>query len=143
MVFRTRHSIALAVASLAAGMIAAFPGCSSQGEGERCSVLSDNNGNDDCQDGLICVAAAQLNGAGNTTDRCCPPDRTTATTVACQLPSGGGIDAAPPPVDANVDSPSAEGGDSAAADAGTDAGAGADGAADAAADGPEDAPADG
>ncbi len=45
------------------------PGCSEQGEGERCDL--EKNGNQDCETGLVCVSAADL--IDNATDRCCPP----------------------------------------------------------------------
>lgn len=44
-------------------------GCSNQGEGERCSRLAGNNGDDDCEPGLHCVTVGQL-------ELCCPTDRT-------------------------------------------------------------------
>jgi hypothetical protein len=49
---------------------AVFPACSKRGEGERCD--NTNAGNDDCEDGLICVEANDL--ADDSADRCCPPD---------------------------------------------------------------------
>jgi hypothetical protein len=114
----------------------AFPGCSGQGEGERCDIRADSNGDDDCAGDLKCFAAGSLNGSN--TDRCCPADRTQATTEVCKLPTASGIDAAPPPVDA------------AGSDAPTDGPVGTDGSADApadseadsGADAPADAPAD-
>lgn len=52
------------------------PGCSQQGEGERCDVTK--NGDADCDDGLLCVKASELH--EGITDRCCPPDGTESDT---------------------------------------------------------------
>jgi hypothetical protein len=52
--------------AFAAALIAAAPGCSRQGEGERCDTL---NGDEDCNSGLVCVGKAQL---GQNSDTCCP-----------------------------------------------------------------------
>jgi hypothetical protein len=106
-------------------------GCSGQGEGERCDVHADNNGNDDCAGDLVCTAGGNLNGSNNT-DRCCPADRTKATTLVCQLPTAGGIDTTPPP-DASTDAPAADAAvsDAPASDAPVDT-----------ADAPSDAPVD-
>ncbi|HKY41267.1 MAG TPA: hypothetical protein VJN18_35285 [Polyangiaceae bacterium] len=46
------------------------PGCSQQGEGERCDNAQ--AGDSDCESGLICVRADRL--LENITDRCCKPD---------------------------------------------------------------------
>jgi hypothetical protein len=46
------------------------PGCSQQGEGERCDKAK--NGDDDCDDGLVCVGKNEL--VEGITDRCCPAD---------------------------------------------------------------------
>jgi hypothetical protein len=118
----------------------AFPGCSGQGEGERCDRQADDNGKGDCAGDLVCVKHEDLNGAS--TDRCCPADRSRATTPVCQLATAGGLDAAPPPVDAapdaQSDAPVADGPvDSAATDAPIDA------PVDAGQDAPADAPEDG
>lgn len=112
---------ALAIGGGSAIVISYLGACSGQTEGERCDVRSDNNGTDDCASNLVCTPSGQLNGSD--TDRCCPADRTTATTLVCQIPSTGGIDAAPP-------------GDSATGEAGPDTGAdgGHDGAASDASD---------
>ncbi|MDP9033621.1 MAG: hypothetical protein M3O50_02350 [Myxococcota bacterium] len=59
-----------------------FGACSSQGEGERCGPEAGNAGADDCQSGLICVRTNNTNAVY----RCCPSDRTQATTSACALP---------------------------------------------------------
>jgi hypothetical protein len=46
-----------------------MPGCSQQGEGERCDLAK--NGDADCDAGLVCVPAQQLR--NHATDRCCKP----------------------------------------------------------------------
>ena len=112
------------IGSLIATFVA-LAACSNNGEGERCDF---DNGNDDCQDGLVCVpATAQGNrGAGygtvnppyNSSDRCCPLDRTTASHPACVLGASTGADAAPtPPTDAGDAASSSD----AASDAPSDA----------------------
>jgi hypothetical protein len=63
-----RSIVILSFASLAALLSA--PGCSQQGEGERCD--SAKNGDDDCDSGLTCVSANEL--LSPETDRCCPAD---------------------------------------------------------------------
>ena len=82
---------------------AALTACSNQTEGDRCQA---ENGNDDCQSGLVCLASSQkpfnggvglVNPPFNNSDRCCPADRATATHPACvNLTSIGGDSAAPP-----------------------------------------------
>jgi len=64
------------------------PGCSQQGEGERCDL--DKNGDADCNDGLSCVPAKNLR--EGITDRCCPSEGTesdTRCTRATIMASGG------------------------------------------------------
>ena len=56
--------------------------CSDYGEGERCEIL---NGNSDCADPLQCTPKAQINTPYNSSDRCCPVDRTMATHPACTV----------------------------------------------------------
>jgi hypothetical protein len=58
------------------------PGCSQQGEGERCDEAK--NGDLDCDDGLVCVQASQLR--DKTGDRCCPVSETDRTGLC--TPSG-------------------------------------------------------
>jgi hypothetical protein len=48
------------------------PGCSQQGEGERCD--SAKNGDEDCDSGLTCVRLNEL--LEHTADRCCPAEGT-------------------------------------------------------------------
>ena len=95
---------------LALGATAA---CGGQREGERCSILSEN----DCAVPLVCTAAASLS---TVADLCCPSDRTAATTQACRVQAS--------PIGALADA-GAEGG---AADAGStpDAESPSDGGAD-------------
>ena len=107
--------------------------CSGQGEGERCSTLADNNGNDDCAGSFVCTAKGGLNGVSDV-DRCCPADRTKATTLLCQVQSASGFDAAPPPDTGTTEAATDTGGADAAKDGGADAPADT-GSADAPADG--------
>jgi hypothetical protein len=86
------------VALLALGLGAlGGPGCSAQGEGERCDHFpGDNpsiNGNDECQDGLVCTPAFNIATTGDY-DRCCPQDLTMATVAACE--PGGTLDGGSP-----------------------------------------------
>jgi hypothetical protein len=91
------------MASLLGGLFA-LAACSDYAEGDRCQA---ENGNDDCQTGLVCLAATNkafnggvglVNAPYNTSDRCCPFDRTTATHPACTLLQiSGAADSAPPP----------------------------------------------
>jgi hypothetical protein len=112
---------------LVVGGFLALGACSNQAEGDRCDHLNDS---DDCQSPLICTQAALL--VGTTSDRCCPQDRSQATTAVCKAPiSGIGSDASAP---ANT-GPDAS---SDAADAASEASDAASDAADAA-----DAPTDG
>jgi hypothetical protein len=83
---------ALLLLALVASMTAAVA-CSNQGEGEVCDQ---NNGSNDCQDGLVCESAPGITGATGLVNvfRCCPPSTTLATTAACSSPSATVIDAA-------------------------------------------------
>lgn len=117
--------------------------CTGQGQGQRCELAG--NGNLDCQDGLICVAAANITlpgGGSSNSDICCPVNRTTATEDICKEATvTPGSDASIPDTgapDTGVDSSSKDGA-SDAADGGADGGA--DGASsDASSDAPVDAP---
>ncbi|MDP9002029.1 MAG: hypothetical protein M3O46_18200, partial [Myxococcota bacterium] len=71
--------------------------CSGQGEGELCNTKAGNSGNDDCSSGLVCTTSPTY-----ALGRCCPQDRTKATTTVCSSNNAGG-DASPAPP-----SPSAE-----------------------------------
>jgi len=81
----------LVVPLLAAGLVVVA--CSNESEGQPCSHLAGNNGNDDCDSNLTCQDLIGVEGP-----RCCPPDRSQATTPECALPSGG-VDASPAPPD--------------------------------------------
>jgi hypothetical protein len=90
-----RRKIAAVVTTLGMSGWLVLSACSNSAEGERCQV---NNNNDDCADGLVCLASSQVNPSYNSSDRCCPVDRTTASHPACTLlqnPVAG--DSAPPP----------------------------------------------
>jgi hypothetical protein len=65
-----RSVAALAVASALAVLSA--PGCSQQGEGERCDRVQANQTSSDCDSGLTCVARSEL--LEDLTDLCCPPE---------------------------------------------------------------------
>jgi|HubBroStandDraft_6_1064221.scaffolds.fasta_scaffold833043_2 hypothetical protein len=130
--------------------LTALVACSNQGEGEYCDPM---NGDNDCQSGLVCIAAPGL--TGMFTSRCCPMSAADATTAACGLNTTTALDAsaaigdtgspseasvadavgdvlaADAPADVVASSPEAgpEGGAGAAPDGG--AGASADGGADA------------
>ncbi len=86
-----------------------FGACSNGGEGDRCDVNADNGGNDDCQNGLVCVPAAQLSGTGQQSALCCPGDRALSSAGSpCALvtPSNGlGADSAIPAEAAVSDAP--------------------------------------
>lgn len=113
------------------GVFTTLVACSDQGEGDRCQA---ENGNADCQSGLVCLAAGAKNfngGVGfvnapyNNSDRCCPADRSRATHPACTQPTNSGAgDSGIPPAetgpqpDAPIDSPA----DTSPADAGGDGG---------------------
>jgi hypothetical protein len=99
----------IGIAALSLAVTALFFGaCSNGGEGDRCSLLADNSGNDDCQNGLKCTAAGELSG-NQQTDRCCPQDRSTSaagSVCALAIPSNGlGADSAIPAEAAVADGP--------------------------------------
>ena len=103
--FRYRVISIVLCAVLAA--FVALTACSNYGEGERCEIL---NGNEDCDDGLQCTPKAQINTPYDSSDRCCPVNRTTATHPACViLTTPITTDAAPldsntgPAIDATID----------------------------------------
>jgi hypothetical protein len=92
----------------------AFGACNGESEGQPCDRNAGNNGNDDCQSPLVCTPGLA---------RCCPVDRTQATTPECSLNSSTS-DASPAPPDSNAgDGPTGEAatGDGAAGDAKGDA----------------------
>ncbi len=108
---RVRHGLGfLAIAtSLVAGFAALAPACDNQGEGEACSILGDNAGNDECQNGLQCKFHGDLGAAAGSVDRCCPVDITQATTVVCSGAQANTNDGGPPPPLADASSDSATG----------------------------------
>jgi hypothetical protein len=59
-------------ALVSAFAVLTVPGCSQQGEGERCD--SAKNGDEDCDSGLTCVRKNEL--IEGITDRCCPAEGT-------------------------------------------------------------------
>jgi hypothetical protein len=61
---------AVVFAFVSAIAVLTFPGCSQQGEGERCD--SAKNGDQDCDSGLSCVRLSEL--SDGVTDRCCPAE---------------------------------------------------------------------
>ena len=63
----------------------ASPGCSQQGEGERCDNL--RAGDSDCDSGLVCTQARLL--LDESTDRCCKEDKS-YDDARCTPSSGGG-----------------------------------------------------
>lgn len=134
----------LLVAGPTAGLLA--PACANQGEGERCDTFAGNNGNDDCQSGLVCIGPGQLqwpapeggNPQTTTTGICCPPQggRAPTTAVCGMMSSGFNNDAVAPPPDASEGGGPIDGGEGGRVDA-SDASDASDGA-DAPADAPED-----
>jgi len=100
---RTVRTAVLA-GSATALLVLVLAACSNGAEGDRCEF---DNGNDDCQDGLVCVPKAASSRPGNGTvnppynnaDRCCPLDRSTATHPACTLNSTSTITDSAPPTD--------------------------------------------
>lgn len=120
---RRKRTAAIVTVALVSGWLA-LSACSNNGEGERCEI--DNN-NDDCENGLVCLAARELPQGFNGGDRCCPPDRTQATHAACRAPQASvGGDSAPPADSGPVGTDS--GNDTGTSDAGTDAADAADAA---------------
>lgn len=74
---RMSRFASLLAASLVVSTLAVFamPGCSNQGEGERCDP---NNNNDDCASGLTCQTIA-----GQPSPLCCPPAPQQPTVAEC------------------------------------------------------------
>ena len=97
--------VGVLMASMLGGFVT-LTACSNQGEGDRCQA---ENGDVDCQTGLVCLAATvkQFNGGKglvnppyNNSDRCCPLDRDKANHPACvPLTASAAGDGAPPPAD--------------------------------------------
>jgi hypothetical protein len=80
-----------AFAFVSAIAVLSAPGCSQQGEGQRCDSVA--NGDADCDDGLVCIKQKELlNGLA---DVCCHPDPANDSESRCQrggttIPGGGG-----------------------------------------------------
>jgi hypothetical protein len=64
---------------LLAGAGLSLPGCSRQGEGERCSRTA--NVDADCDDGLVCVPDKSTTDFG----RCCPPEGAQISDSRCNF----------------------------------------------------------
>jgi hypothetical protein len=103
---RRYRIVGIVMTSILGGFVT-LTACSSQVEGDRCQA---ENGNDDCEDGLVCLAASQkpfnggtgtVNPPFNNSDRCCPFLREQATHPACVPlnPTITGDGAVPPPPD--------------------------------------------
>jgi hypothetical protein len=117
-----RRTIAAVVTSLTIGGWLVLSACSNNAEGERCQVA---NNNDDCENGLICLASSQVNPSYNSSDRCCPVDRTTASHPACTLLQNPVAGDSSPPADtgpANPDTGTVDTGTDTGTDTGADAG---------------------
>jgi hypothetical protein len=76
---------ALALALVSAAFALGAPGCSEQGQGERCD--RDKNLDLDCEAGLECVPGNQLS-SEDTTGRCCP-EPGTETDKRCTRKTAG------------------------------------------------------
>lgn len=108
---------------LLAGAGLALPGCSKQGEGERCSPTA--NGSEDCDEGLVCTTPDK-----STTDfgRCCPPKGAETSDSRCNFvsnpvgtggtSSSGGSSSTGGTPNAEGGTPSAEGGTGATSNGG-------------------------
>jgi hypothetical protein len=121
------HRRFLILAAAASFVIAlGAPGCSGQGEGERCDTQDDNAGDSDCADGLECWSYSYLGGQAAVwqQDICCPTNLTQSTTAICEL------------------APSPPGGNEGLPDSSTDTGASSEAGPDSRADAPLDSPND-
>lgn len=67
---------------LLAGAGLSLPGCSKQGEGERCSPAA--NGSEDCDEGLICTTPDK---SAADFGRCCPPAGAEVSDSRCNFTS--------------------------------------------------------
>ena len=80
---RPRHALAVSLVGFALLLA-----CSKQREGARCSPENDDN---DCDSGLICIAADKLRGGiDDETPRCCPPEGEAISDERCTPLIGGG-----------------------------------------------------
>ena len=98
-----KATVCLVVAALlGVGVGGSGAGCSGQGEGERCTHFdnadADVNGTSECQSGLICTPAFNIETTGPF-DRCCPMNLQDPNNVAaCYSPGNVGT-----PTDASVE----------------------------------------
>jgi len=82
------EALSLVVASAVTITLGSYAqGCSRQGEGERCSRLAGGDGDDDCEEGLICKSGDELGGGS---DICCPPEGSTNPACIPNALTGGG-----------------------------------------------------
>lgn len=95
--------------------------CSNQAEGDRCDS---QNGNDDCEDGLVCTPGKNI---------CCPVPPNAPTTPGCQAPTSPGGEAGIPAEASTSDATSNDATSSDASDTGA-----ADSASDDASDANDD-----
>ncbi|MES1174274.1 MAG: hypothetical protein ABUL62_08080, partial [Myxococcales bacterium] len=85
--FFTARRLALAALLPVLFSFSIIPGCSKQGEGERCGDDTGHIDNSDCDDGLTCQLIDKTSG----TYRCCNPTRiTNARCVPVTTPATGG-----------------------------------------------------
>lgn len=83
--FFTARRVALLALFPALLSLSVIPGCSQQGEGERCGDSLGVADSDDCGSGLTCTAhGVLLNGSSDMANRCCYADRK-ATDSRCTL----------------------------------------------------------
>jgi hypothetical protein len=97
-------------------------GCGAHDEGERCDSV--NNGNDDCEDPLVCVQSSQLR--NQEVDRCCPANGTHSD-ERCERGGGGGTGGTGGTGDAAVDAPPTDAADAQGGAAGLGGAAGMSG----------------
>jgi len=85
--FFTARRLALAALIPALLLVSVVPGCSNQGEGERCGDTVANN--DDCQSGLVCVEIKSQSTPTAPTFRCCNPNHTIINDSRCEDNASG------------------------------------------------------
>ncbi len=88
--FPSLPELAASVLCVALAAIVALPACASESEGYPCSQ---DNGNNDCDDGLQCVTPPN-HSATNAPSVCCPVNLSQATTPECTV--NGQIDSGSP-----------------------------------------------
>jgi hypothetical protein len=106
-----RSRFAFLILPVFAGLL--FVACQGESEGQPCDTNAGNSGNDDCQPPLICTTG--LTNANS--PRCCPQDRTTATTPECSLSSTTLDGSNPTPPEGGADTSMPEAGPEATTDA--------------------------